>query len=192
MSAAIWRRVMNMIGFGTVTQVNDAGPVMMLQVRFGTEQLSDAVPLVQHFGFSGVPPIGSNVACNFLGGDRANKAAIASNHRASRPTGRVAGESTVFNAFGMSIYLSQTGIVVNAGGQPVEVNNATTVTVNASTEIIANTPVLKCSGDIIDNYATNTRTMAGMRSVYDSHTHNQPNDSHGDTEQPTDVPNQQM
>lgn len=48
------------------------------------------------------------------------------------------------------------------------------VTVNASTEIVCNTPVLKCSGDIVDHYQTNIQTMAGMRSQYNSHTHTDP------------------
>lgn len=33
---------------------------------------------------------------------------------------------------------------------------------------------IKASGDITDTYQTNTRTMAGMRTVYNGHTHSDP------------------
>ena len=52
--------------------------------------------------------------------------------------------------------------------------NAPTAIVNASTNVTMNTPILKVSGDIIDNYNTNTHSMAQMRSLYNSHTHSDP------------------
>ena len=52
--------------------------------------------------------------------------------------------------------------------------NAPTAVVNASTNVTMNTPILKVSGDIIDNYSTNTHSMAQMRSLYNSHTHSDP------------------
>jgi len=52
--------------------------------------------------------------------------------------------------------------------------NAPTAVVNASTNVTMNTPILKVSGDIIDNFNTNTHSMAQMRSLYNSHTHSDP------------------
>ena len=75
-----------------------------------------------------------------------------------------------FNSSGITI-TSPTNVTVNA---PTTIVNSPTTTVNASTNVIMNTPLLKVSGNIIDNYATNTRTIAGMRSQYNSHTHPDP------------------
>lgn len=68
-----------------------------------------------------------------------------------------------FSAAGITV-TSPTAVIVNAPN----------VTVNASSNVTMNTPNLKVSGDITDNYNTNSRTMAQMRSVYNSHTHSDP------------------
>ena len=52
--------------------------------------------------------------------------------------------------------------------------NAPTAIVNASTNVTMNTPILKVSGDIIDNFSTNTKTIAQIRSTYNSHYHSDP------------------
>ena len=68
-----------------------------------------------------------------------------------------------FNSSGITI-TSPTNVTINAP----------TAIVNSSTNVTMNTPLLKVSGDIIDNSATNTHTMAQMRSLYNSHTHSDP------------------
>jgi len=68
-----------------------------------------------------------------------------------------------FNSSGITI-TSPTNVTINAP----------TAVVNSSTNVTMNTPLLKVSGDIIDNSATNTHTMAQMRSLYNSHTHSDP------------------
>jgi phage gp45-like len=66
----------------------------------------------------------------------------------------------------------QSGIVINANNQPVTVNNATTVIINAATGVQMNTPVLKVSGDIIDNAnGGNTATLKNLRDAYNQHNH---------------------
>ena len=70
------------------------------------------------------------------------------------------------------VQFNSSGITITS---PVNVTvNAPTAIVNSSTSVTMNTPILKVSGDILDNSATNTRTMAQMRSVYNSHTHPDP------------------
>lgn len=70
------------------------------------------------------------------------------------------------------VQFNSSGITITS---PVNVTvNAPTAIVNSSTSVTMNTPLLKVSGNIIDNYATNTRTMAGMRTQYNSHTHTDP------------------
>ena len=70
------------------------------------------------------------------------------------------------------VQFNSSGITITS---PVNVTiNAPTAIVNSSISVTMNTPILKVSGDILDNSATNTRTMAQMRSVYNSHTHSDP------------------
>ena len=72
-----------------------------------------------------------------------------------------------YSAAGIDI-TSPTAITMEA---PSITMTAPQITANASTGIQFNTPELKCSGDIIDNSATNAHTMAQMRSIYNTHTH---------------------
>lgn len=45
------------------------------------------------------------------------------------------------------------------------------ITMTSPVEVVINSPLLKVSGDILDNYGTNVRTAAGMRAVYNGHHH---------------------
>lgn len=117
--AKVWQRVWNSIAGATITSSNDAGPVLRCQVKIGYLEINDNVPIPQQFGFASVPPNGSDAAVLFVGGDRSNGVGVATNHQPTRFKGKLPGEAVVFNAFGMSVLLSQAGIVINAGGLPV-------------------------------------------------------------------------
>jgi phage gp45-like len=71
----------------------------------------------------------------------------------------------------MNIVLTENGILVNANGKDVEVNNSTNVTINASKSILANTPLFQCTGDIVDNCNTNSSTLKALREAYNDHDH---------------------
>ena len=67
--------------------------------------------------------------------------------------------------------LTENGVFIDAKGKDVEVNNATNVIINASEGVLARTPVLKCTGDIIDNCEDNTRTLKELREAHNDHDH---------------------
>lgn len=123
MTAKLWRRILNVFAPGTITAVDDTGPVLRAQVTIGYLETVDDVPVLQQFGFASVPPLGSDVALVFIGGDRSNGAGVATNNQASRVRNKAPGESVIFNAFGMSIYLSAEGVIINGGGLPVQIIN---------------------------------------------------------------------
>lgn len=166
-----------------ITTSDDSGPMQKLQVRLNELQTVDNVPHAFHFGLSSVAPDGSDAIVMFVGGDRGNGVVLGTNHADSRPKNLVAGESAVFNQVGIKIYLSKGGLVIEGAGLPITVNNAPTVTVNASTKVQLNTPELDVSGsikagqsisaggDITDNTSSGGKSMANMRSVYDGHDH---------------------
>jgi len=136
------RRVLLLAGRGRVSApVNDAGVVQMMQVQINPLETIDNLRRIAEFGFTSVPPEGSDVAIVFVGGDRSSGLVIGTNHQGSRPTGLNPGETMIFTQDGKQIYLTASG------------------------------GILKCTGDIIDNCNTTGRSMAADRQKYDAHGH---------------------
>lgn len=170
----IGRRIQAAIGRGRITTVNDDGGAQLIQARLGPLEVRDATPRLAEFGFSSRPPVGADAILVFIGGDRSNGVVIATGHQASRPTGLEEGETIVYDLFGKFIrFTVADGIVVEANGSPVTVNGATTVTINASTKVQMNTPLLEVSGSIKahGDITDATRSMAGDRTLYNQHNH---------------------
>lgn len=168
----MYQRLLHVVGRGRITTGNDGGSVQVQQVKLGLDEIKDNVARLAEFGFTSMPPIGSDVVLLFIGGDRSNGAIVATGHQASRPKGLLSGEAMIYSQDGKSVYLTAAGgIIVEAKGQAVTVNNSTTVTINAATKIRMVTPVLEVTGDIIDNVGANTKTIAQMRAAYNTHTH---------------------
>jgi phage baseplate assembly protein V len=167
------RGIAAMLGRGRVTTSNDAGQVQFLQVRLSELELRDSTPRVAEFGFSSRPPIGSDVVLVFLGGDRSNGVVVATGHQESRPRNLIEGESILYDLFGRSIHLTKDGgIVVEANGAAVAVNNATTVTINATEKVRMVTPLLEVTGGIKagGDIADAVRSMAADRVIFNQHT----------------------
>lgn len=171
--ARIWRRVQLTVGRGRVTTSNDSKSAQLLQVAIGPLETRDNTPRIAEFGFTSLPPVGSDVVLVFMGGDRSSGVVVATNHQPSRPTGLLEGESMVYDLWGHYIHFTEAGIVIEAKGQPVTVNDASTVTVNASTEVVLNTPDLQVNGNITatGNISDSVRSMAADRAIYNVHGH---------------------
>ncbi len=193
-------RVLGIIGRGRVKFVDDSGPVQEMQVLMNGIETPDNRMRVPEFGFTSNPPEDSDVIAVHIAGDRSAGAVLGTNHQPSRPTGLQPGETMLYSEDGKYVYLTAAGgIVVEAKGQPVTVNNASNVTVNCSgifkivapggVQIVA--PTVTSTGDIQDNSGTNSHTMAQMRSIYDTHTHPVPNVQLGGPGTATSAPSQQ-
>ncbi|QWA14024.1 phage baseplate assembly protein [Sodalis ligni] len=159
-----------LLGIGRVTSMSDSGVTQTIQYQTPLEVRDKTVRMAE-FGFSSGLPGGTDVILGFLGGDRSNAVIIASNHQGYRHTGLATGETVIYDQWGQYVKLTKSGIIVEAKGQPVTVNDATTVTINAATGVVMNTPTLKVSGDIIDNAGTNSTTMKKLRDTYNEHDH---------------------
>jgi phage gp45-like len=131
----LWQRVLNIVAPGKLTICDDSGSVMRCQFTITHLEVLNGVPVLQQFGLSSVPPAGSDGIAVFLGGDRSNSAIIATGDQGTRPSGKAAGETVIFNAFGMTIALSASGITINGGGKPVTITNAPTVTQNGDLHV---------------------------------------------------------
>ncbi|EKR9382758.1 TPA: phage baseplate assembly protein [Klebsiella pneumoniae] len=168
-----------MLGVGRVTAMQDAGGTQSVQYQTPLEVAS--AHRLAEFGFSSGLPAGTDVVLAFLGGDRSSPVVIATNHQGFRHADLQSGETVVYNQWGLNIHLTESGIFIDAKGKNVEVINAATVTINASESIMANTPLLKCTGDIVDNCESNSKTLKQLRDAYNDHDHDvkevQPGDS---------------
>ncbi|OWF77703.1 baseplate assembly protein, partial [Yersinia kristensenii] len=137
--AKLYRQIKMMIGVGRVTGSNDAGSVQTIQYQTPLEVRGDT-PRLAEFGFSSGLPAGSDVVIGFLGGDRSSAVIIGSNHQSFRHVGLNSGETVIYSQWGQFIKLTESGVIIEAHNQPVTVNNATEVTVNASVKVRLNTP----------------------------------------------------
>ncbi|WP_145547750.1 phage baseplate assembly protein domain-containing protein [Yersinia massiliensis] len=166
----LYRQIKMMIGVGRVTGSNDDGTVQTVQYQTPLE-VRDNTPRLAEFGFSSGLPAGADVVIGFLGGDRSSAVIIGSNHQSFRHAGLNTGETVIYSQWGQYIKLTEAGVIIEANGQPVTVNNATEVTINASEKVRLNTPLLEVSGDIIDNAGSNSTTLKTLREAYNTHNH---------------------
>lgn len=195
----LFRRVQMLFGRGRITFVDDSGSVQEMQVKMSDWETLDNRIRVAEFGFTSNPPINSDALALHIAGDRTSGAVFATNHQPSRPTGLKAGETMLYSQDGKSVYITASGgIVVEAKGQNVVVNNAANVTCNCSGvyKVVAPggvqfvTPLVSSTGDIQDNSGSQPRTMATMRSIYDGHNHNVTNVQAGGSTVVSNAPNQ--
>lgn len=162
-------RIACLIGVGRITGMKDSGGTQSVQYQTPLEVAS--AHRLAEFGFSSGLPVGSDVVLAFLGGDRSSPVVIATNHQGYRHADLLAGESVIYNQWGLNILLTENGIVIDAKEQDVTVNNARNLTATASAQVKLITPKLLVTGDIVDNCETNTRTLKELRDAYNEHDH---------------------
>ena len=167
----LWRRMLNALSPGTVSAVDDSGPVQKHQINIAGRELHDGVPAVYIYGVSSNPPLGADALLVFLGGDRGSGVVVATNHQQVRHRGLVSGEVILHDNQGQSIYLSRSGITIQGAGLPVTID----------APLVHLTGSLHVDGDVTDHATTETNTLANFRSIYDAHTHT---DSRGGTTAP--------
>lgn len=161
-----------------LSRTNTAPGVSLVQAEgLAGEAIRDA-ELFQHFGLTSAPPAGTMAVVLPIGGKTAHGVVVATEHASFRIADLGDGEVAVYDAHGHSVELRQSGIVIKGGGDVVTITDTPTVRVEADIE---------ATGEITDRVGTGGKTMAHMRSVYNTHTHPE-NDSGG----PTDPPIQGM
>lgn len=171
---------------GVITLVKAAGAVQLVQLDgLAVERLQDA-ELFQHYGCTSNPPAGSMAIVLPIGGKTAHGIIIATEHGNYRLRSLLPGEVALYTDEGDSIILKR-GRIMEVTTNTFRVNAATaielnspSITGNASAGVLFNTPTVNASGAIVaqgnitDSAATTPKTMAGMRTVYNNHTHSDP------------------
>lgn len=172
------RRIRLALGRGIVRLVSDGGGIQTLQLSLMANETRSKVERFQEYGFTSVPLAGAEAAVIFMGGNRDHGIVVAVDDRRYRLKGLENGE--------VAIYTDEEDSIILKRGNKIEVNTKEFI-VNAETNATFNTPLLRATGDIIDNYETNGDNLQEMRETYNIHTHPE-NDSGG----PTDDPIQKM
>lgn len=162
------RRVLMMIGRGRITTCDDSGPVQMLQVRLGADEIRDRTPRIAEYGFTSNPPVGSDVLAVFLGGERTRGVVVGTNHQGSRLKGLGVGEVAIFDDQGQKVHISRSGIVISGAGLPVTITDTPQITHDAP--LVHMTGDLKVAGDIYDRDGAKG-SLQHIRDDYDAHTH---------------------
>lgn len=143
------RNVAAIVGRGRVKFVNDGGAVQILQVQLNGLETPDNRYRVAEFGFTSNPPIDSDAIALHVAGDRSAGVVLGTNHQASRPTDLPAGATMIYSEDGKSVYLTaDDGIIIEAKGQNVVVNDAANVTCNASGTLTINAPTIVLNGNV--------------------------------------------
>lgn len=158
------RRVSNLLARGSVAAVDAARKMQVLQVRLLAGEVKDGVEHFEPYGFTSHPQTGAEALGAFFDGDRSHGVVICVADRRYRLTGLAAGEMAIHDDQGQKVHLTRSGIVVVS---PV-------VTVQAATKVRMETPLLEVTGEINDRCNSGGKTMSGMRSTYNGHTHSDP------------------
>lgn len=184
MIAPYARRISNMLARGTLAAVNAVSKMQGLQLRLLAGEVKDNVEHFEPYGFTSNPKGGAEAVAVFLDGDRSHGIAIVVADRRYRLTGLQTGEVALHDDQGQKVHLTRTGIVIDGGGLPLTIQNAPTVTVKAATKVRMETALLEVTGDIKDQCDSSGKTMAGMRTIYNGHTHKENNVAGGNTNNP--------
>ena len=151
----ICRRIFSAIAIGRKTTGDDSGNVQTHQIKIGADEIKDNTPRLAEFGFTSMPPDGSDFVVLFSGGDRLNGIIIASGDIATRLKNLQPGESALYDSAGKHIYLKSDKIEVDAKNQPVSIINASTIDITTTGNVTVN-----CGGDLTLNVTGNINSSA--------------------------------
>ena len=159
------------------------GPRTLLQITGLEGEVKQSVELLLPPGYSARPLAGADLVTFQVLGSRDHLVALG---------GDMAGQDAIADLapgeFGLRDPNGQ--MVVFRGGY-LQLVTPTYVKMTAAQYVEIDTPLLKVSGEIIDNFNTQTETMAGQRAVYNSHQHPVPNVQAGGSTVTTAAPVQQ-
>ncbi len=176
----VYRRIMLMVGRGTLSLTDDGRGTQRMQVALLDGETRDVADRVQQYGISSHPPAGSHVVVLNVGGQRDHPIIIGADDPAARPTGLAPGEVMLWAGHGQRVHLRQDGggLITTSEGHRVELLpggdfrlEGRAMTLVASDKVRMEAPVLEVTGDIIDNAGAGGVSMADMRDAYNIHTH---------------------
>jgi phage baseplate assembly protein V len=144
---ALERRVRLAAGRAVLHRVDSAAKVQRLQAEFLKGEVRDSMEHFETYGFTSHPLAGMEPVAVFMGGDRSNGVVVAIADRQFRLTNLKPGEVALYDQWGRSLVFSADGgIIIDAAGTNVTINNAPTTTING--DVVVNGKVT-VSGDVV-------------------------------------------
>ena len=174
MSESLMRRALLMLSHGILRATTDNAGIQTHQVQLNDHETVDGLPHLQMFGFASRPRVGSDSLVLFHGGDRSKGVVIGTNDRRAHPQLRE-GDVCLHDDRGCALTLGAGGVDVDAGGRPVRIRNAGSVTLIASGTVRIEADRLECTGEIVAR-------CGGASVSLGTHTH--PEHDNGDTRAP--------
>ncbi len=109
--APLKNKVQLMIGRAIIAAAKDDGKINSLQIKALAGESFDQIRRFQDFGFTSMPPVGTEAVILAMGGNRENLVVVATDHRASRTTGLLPGESAIYTDDGTVMKFKKSGNV---------------------------------------------------------------------------------
>lgn len=162
------RFLANLLGIGKATRTDDSSEVQAVQVTVGSvgmsdrDRVSEDVPRLTEYGFTSLLPDDAEVLVIRRNGERQSGTIIATQHRASRPTGLLKGEVWHYDMWGHAVKFTKTGVVIDGAGDVVTVTNASKIRAECDIET---------TGDIISRADGVRVSLNELRDAYDVHDH---------------------
>lgn len=147
------RKILLAVGIGILRIIDDTKKIQKCQISLMDNETHSGVDRYQEYGFSSVPLPGAQAVAVSIAGSRDNSIIIATEDGRYRPLNLNAGEVVIYNQFGDKIIIKQ--------NRTIEIT-APNVIINGN---------LQVTGNILDNSGSNTRTVAGMRTIFNTHKH---------------------
>ncbi|TCW05560.1 phage baseplate assembly protein V [Raoultella sp. BIGb0138] len=113
--ASLGRRLRLMVDRAVVRIVTDSLGRQNLQVQSLADETDDDVERFQNYGFSSVPPVGSEAIVVAVGGRRGGLVAIAVEDKSSRPRNGESGDVCIYHQEGHFIRLKKNGEIEITG-----------------------------------------------------------------------------
>lgn len=177
MLAPLQRRIALMVSRAVITMVNDSLKMQGLQVNLMADVTRDGVERFQNYGFTSNPHPGAEGIMVSVGGNQDHGIVIAVDDRRYRLTGLAKGEVALHDDLGQKVHLTRNGIVISGAGLPLNIVNVPQTNLSGNLAVegsITSGEDITAQGNITDSAATTPKTMSGMRTSYNSHTHTDP------------------
>lgn len=175
------RKILMMIGLGTLEKINDSTPIQKVQTAMLEDEVHTDYDRMQEYGFTSVPLPGCQAVVACVGGARDNGVIIATEDRRYRPKDLAEGEVVLYDTHGNFIKLQADGKIIIRSFLNVTIE-APNVTLTGNLQVNGN---ITANGNIKDLNTGSGRSMASMRTIYNTHTH-------PETGSTTTSPNQAM
>lgn len=155
LTAPMQRRIRLMVGRAIIRLVNDAARVQEAQVTLLEDETRDGVERFQEYGFTSVPLPGAEAIMVSVSGNRDHGVIIAVEDRRYRLTGIEGGEVALYTDEGDKIHLKR--------GNAIDIETDT-LTINATTKVQINTPLLQVTGGDVkaDTISLKTHKHGGV------------------------------